>query len=215
MIYALSYINLKNSFHNNIRYYSENNLINKIIFIQPGKCQRVTYPQISSSKRNIFILQIFTESKFLINITTKYFTCNYEENTLCAFGGLVVYDNHNKSYTKISSVCESHQGFYKHRNIYSNSSVINIVMYSFKEYGSLHFRLQISTTQYKLTTKSTYLHAFNNGCGDRRNQKRCAKLWAQTRNVDMDFIPWPRQFIFVNNEECVITHLSQDITLYM
>ena len=112
-------------------------------------------------------------------------------------------------------MCESHQGFYKHRNIYSNSSVINIVMYSFKEYGSLHFRLQISTTQYKLTTKSTYLRAFNNGCGDRRNQKRCAKLWAQTRNVDMDFIPWPRQFIFVNNEECVITHLSQDITLYM
>ena len=68
MIYALSDINLKNPFHNNIRYYSENNLINKIIFIQLGKCQRVTYPQISSPKRNIFILQIF----YRIKIFNKY-----------------------------------------------------------------------------------------------------------------------------------------------
>ena len=89
------------------------------------------------------------------------------QKTPCVFyGGLVVYDNHNKSNTKTSSVCESHHGFYKHRNIYSNSSLIYIVMYSFDVYGSLQFSLQISTTQCKLTTKSRsiYLCAFNFLC---------------------------------------------------
>ena len=86
--------------------------------------------------------------KFKINITIENLDHNYGRNTMCNYGGFAVYNLINIKYRRyISTKCSAHTDIFRHQNIYSKTSAILLVAYSYREYGSMSLRVGFSTTK--------------------------------------------------------------------
>ena len=76
-----------------------------------------------------------------------------QNHSSCGFGGITLYDViENGTFQKISTVCHSNnQHEYKYRNMYSQKSVMLLVLYSYKRYSNFTFKLNVSVSECKTT----------------------------------------------------------------
>ena len=91
----------------------------KVFNIDSHKYSLINYPFTKSNPFVILNLRKTTESNSLLNITIKNYTNNYDDNTLCRYGGIIFYDIIRGRNFEAQSVCENYREFYKQRNIYS------------------------------------------------------------------------------------------------
>ena len=58
----------------------------------------------------------------------------------------------NRTFSKISTICNSNNNQeYRYRNIYTQKSMVLLVMYSYKKYANFNLTLSVITTQCKAT----------------------------------------------------------------
>ena len=93
--------------------------------------------------RLIYLNQFQTPRNVTANITIVNITHNFERNFHCQYGGVSFFENRKE---EISTECLSHYGAYSYRNIYPQSSQFIILLYSYLNYGKIHFSLEISFT---------------------------------------------------------------------
>ena len=185
MIYMLSNIPIVNSSYDILQYMPEENYITKGFIIDSHKYSLINYPFTKSTPLAIINLTKTTESNSLLNIAIKNFTNNYDDNSLCRYGGIIFYDMIRGRNIKAQSVCENYKEFYKHRNIYSHDSEMLLSMYSYDDYGELHAVLNISITDCRLTYKNRYIFTYNFYCTPkhfhfRRKRQFCNYLLIKT-----------------------------------
>ena len=122
IIYMLSNIPIVNASYDFLQYLTEENNITKVFNIDSHKYSLIDYPFTKSTPLVILNLRKTTESNSLLNITIKNVTNNYDDNSLCRYGGIIFYEIIRGRNFKAQSVCENYREFYKHRNIYSRGS---------------------------------------------------------------------------------------------
>lgn len=103
--------------------------------------------------RNVHLLKISVQPHSLINVTVVQIHHNYGyRNVNCTIGGLTAYDLGNHSLSEKSTVCFPHKDIYKYRNIYSQTSNMLLVTYSYREYGTFNLTVRLSTTMCTIYT---------------------------------------------------------------
>ena len=94
------------------------------------------------------ITKIVVPHNFKINITIENLDHNYSRNFMCNYGGFAVYNLIKMRYRKyIATKCFPHTDIFRHQHIYSKSSAILLVAYSYNEYGLMSLRVAFSTTK--------------------------------------------------------------------
>ena len=133
-----------------------------------------------------------------------------EKNTRCNYTGLVAF--HMESADKFRHKFSLCDGVFKHRNIYSETSAILLVIYSYREYGTLNVTVGFSTTSCKL--KIIDICTLYSLCAMSGLNKECIKF----RKESFDF-PNPRYSMVahnghfqvnVPNGECLVVQLLQE-----
>ena len=112
--------------------------------------QNISSFMYSNQKTNkkVDIIKILAINNGKLNVTIYNLSHNFKRNFMCSYGGFVVYDVKKMKYNQeISSKCYSHTDVFRHQNIYSNSSTILLVAYSYKEYGSMNLSVRVSITK--------------------------------------------------------------------
>ena len=106
------------------------------------------YPKgIFSKNTEVYVLKICASKWVKLNITINYLRINWLTfNENCFFHGLSIYNILNTIKEEISTTCWESFGTYRHRNIYTESNVIFLVLYSYKKQGSMNASIFISTT---------------------------------------------------------------------
>ena len=100
--------------------------------------------------------------KFKINITIENLDHNYSRNTMCNYGGFAVYNLINIKYRRyISTKCSPHTDIFRHQNIYSKTSAILLVAYSYREYGLMSLRVGFPTTKCSIVRVNCGLSRYN------------------------------------------------------
>ena len=90
-----------------------------------------------------------TQAHSFLNITIHQIKFKGENQYSCGFAGITSYDiTGNGTYKKISAICYNNE---KNRNVYTQSSIMLLVMYSYKKYSNFSLNLSVSTTQCKAT----------------------------------------------------------------
>ena len=97
--------------------------------------------------QNVYIMRIWISQNFILNITVKNVSHNYNRNYLYIYGGFVIFDRMDvKENSQSKTKCYQHTNIFRYQNIYSNSSSILLVAYSYREYGSMNLTIGFSTT---------------------------------------------------------------------
>ena len=137
-----------------ILYFARNVIFSKTLNLLPCTSLIQTYPSKECNAwKQVCLITVKTGEGYKINITMYNLTHNYERNSLCKIGGLTVYNILQKTDEEISTVCVSHTGVYKYRNIYSTTPTILIVIYVYIPHGKLNVTLGISTTKCKVVPR--------------------------------------------------------------
>ena len=106
------------------------------------------YYNTQKTNQNVDIITLLLPHHFKINITIQTLSRNYNKNILCSYAGFVVYDRMEaEGNSHISTKCSPYTDIFRHQNIYSNSSTILLLAYSYKEYGSMNLSVRFSTTK--------------------------------------------------------------------
>ena len=106
------------------------------------------YYNTMKKNQNVDIIKLLFPDYVKINITIQNLSHNYNKNILCSYAGFVVYDRmETEENNHISTKCTPHTDIFRHQNIYSNSSTILLLAYSYKEYGSMNLSVRLSTTK--------------------------------------------------------------------
>ncbi len=115
--------------HNNISILLTKDIPHKYLF-QSTKGSRVS------------IVHITAAHSFNVNVTVANVQNPDALNILCTYGGIRVYQPQLESISPIRTVCHP----IENRYIYSNSSEALLILYSFGEYCSVSFSIQVSFT---------------------------------------------------------------------
>ena len=100
------------------------------------------------TNKKVDIIKILAPNNMQLNVTIHNLFHNFKRNFLSSYGGFVVCDIKKMKYNqKISSKCYSHTDVFRHQSIYSKSSTILYVAYSYREYGSMNLSVRVSTTK--------------------------------------------------------------------
>ena len=100
------------------------------------------------TNRNVDIISVLVPHNLKINITIQNLSHDYNQNFLCTYGGFVIHESMEaKENSQISAKCTPHRDIFRFQNIYSNGSVILLVVYSYREYGSMNLSVVFSTTK--------------------------------------------------------------------
>ena len=97
------------------------------------------------SHRNICIILLETDPLLRFNVTIRSMSNSNQGDTLCSYAGLSMHDIINQNYIDISTTCKPSK-----RNIYSNTSRMLLVFYSFLRYGLFDVELEFSITMCKV-----------------------------------------------------------------
>ena len=90
------------------------------------------YYNTQKTNQNVDIIKVLFPHHLKINITIQNLSHNYNKNILCSYAGFVVYDRKEaEGNSHISTKCSSHTDIFRHQNIYSNSSTIRLLAYSY------------------------------------------------------------------------------------
>ena len=128
--------------HSSSKKKSENN-----IPISPFKnASHFTFPNNQyCSHKNVCIIPFQTNAGYRLNVSMRGIYSSDQGDILCSYAGLSMYDIINQSYIDIYTICKPSE-----RNIYSNTSKMLLVYYSFKKYSSFSVELGFSTTMCKV-----------------------------------------------------------------
>ena len=129
---------------NEIFKYSSSNLyLNKTLLISPFTNTSVfKFPNNNFCRhRNPCLIQFQTDEGYRFNVTMRSMLNSNQNDTLCTYAGLSMYDN-DQDWRELYKVCA-----HSERNIYSLASGIFLVLYSYREYVSFSVELEFSTTR--------------------------------------------------------------------
>ena len=123
--------------------------VNTIIFNNQTSISNFSYHYNNKQLNNkVDITKIMVPHNFKINLTIEMLDHYYSRNIMCNYCGFAVYNLINIRYKRyISTKCSPHTNIFRHQNIYSKSSAILLVAYSYREYGSISLRVGFSTTK--------------------------------------------------------------------
>ena len=97
----------------------------------------------------IQIIIFKTQVNSFLNITTHQIKYKGENNYSYGFAGITSYDiTGNETFKIISAICHSND---KNRNVYTQNSMMLLVMYSYKKYSNFGLTLSVTTSQCKAT----------------------------------------------------------------
>ena len=142
-------LNYKNdtSFPKELNYSSKMNLIsNKVVL------NKIETTYFSYSETNVYILHSIVKINGFINLTIVHLSYSGYNDPICTYAGLTAYYLITNAYVEISTECFSYDSFYRYRNMYSRSKDILIIIYSYKEYGSLNVYFGLTTTYCRTVT---------------------------------------------------------------
>ena len=124
----------------------------KEIYLQKNDSILVT-SEIELSDSEIRMIKMETEAELFYKITINELKYTGIKYSSCSYAGITLYDiNRNESFQKISTVCYSNEQEYKYRNIYSQNSLMLLVLYSYKSYSNISLNLSVSTSECKAKT---------------------------------------------------------------
>ena len=129
-----------------------NNVLSQ--FLKPSSKSTIYYPQEPSCYHfTICILQLNTSHGFFIKVETKSFIYQGYNSSECAFGGLAAYDYINGTHEELIHFCTTQDSSRQHRNVYSSSNTLILILYSYNYYLKLlKINLSASTTKCKKIT---------------------------------------------------------------
>ena len=149
----LMYIEMALNYKTQIIYFKPHTRkINKVISVRKNTAKTTSfnllYPEsICSKNLEVCILKIQTSEQTKINITITHLSIDQEDlNEGCLFHGLSVYDHLNTTKDELSTICIVSFSRYRHRNIYSKTNDLLLVLYSFKAEGSMNVNFLVSNT---------------------------------------------------------------------
>ena len=172
------------------------------------------------------LIILSTKNPYNVNISISYFLYKGRDNLHCFFAGLTSYVPNNNNLNIISQICFTNDRFYKHQNIYSNTSSILLIIYSYKEYGLLNITLAISSTTCKAISINICSLTFL--CKS-SSHALCTQFFLETKQLtnvkstidkelefDFHFMENkplnPSYFKFqINTTECVIMQINHDV----
>ena len=104
--------------------------------------------EIELSDSEIRMIKMETEAQLVFKITINQLKYTDIKYSSCGYAGITFYDiNRNGSFQKISTICYSNEQEYKYRNMYSQNSLMLLVMYSYKSYSNISLNLSVSTSE--------------------------------------------------------------------
>ena len=156
---------------------------------------------ISHELTNSKIWKIFSHANLKLTIKTIMYT-GYND-PICTFAGISVYSA-NKD-TEITNDCFSFYDYIIDKDIYSNSNMTLLVIYFYKEYGTLNITMQLSMTQCKSVTINTC--ALTYLC-QLPNNTMCRGHREQIKSLNLNYTQISRDFpISVNPGQCFILQM--------
>ena len=147
------------------------------------------------------VWKIFSHTNLKLTIKTIMYT-GYND-PICTFGGISVYTGNIDA--EITNDCFSFYNYIIDKDIYSNSNVTLLVLYSYKECGTLNITMQLSTTQCKPVTINTC--ALTHLC-KYPNTIMCKEHREQIKSLNLNYTQISTDFpISVNPEQCFILQM--------
>lgn len=135
---------LKDSFHHHVNYTSRKKFMHHTIRLKSNMA--MVFPDRKANYDPvIWVTKITTETGAKINLTVSSLMYTGSNQSSCNFAGLAAY--HALSGQELMCVCETQRGFYQIRPIYSGSSEMFVVMYSYKKYGVFNVTVRLSETK--------------------------------------------------------------------
>ncbi len=148
-------VGVQNAEKNVLSYDAVSNSDFKSLHIDQGVVQKYSH----TSKMHISTIALFhittvPSHQVCAKIISFSFT-NRNNYPKCSFSGLAAYNFHRNTLSEIKAECLQYSGFYRYRNIYSITSSLILVIYSYVEYGQLNLSYELSSTHCKSVTIST------------------------------------------------------------
>ena len=127
--------------------------MNKWVYVERNQSTLIT-SQRELTNAEIKIMKIETEMELFLNITIHQMKYTGSNHSSCGFAGITSYDIiKNGTFNKISNVCHSNNNQeYKYRNIYTQNSVVLLVLYSYKKYSNFSLVFLVSTSSCRAAT---------------------------------------------------------------
>ena len=124
----------------------------KDIYVEKNHMQLII-SEVELNNTEIAIMKIETQEHYFLNITIQHMEYEGKNHSSCGFAGVTSYDiTGNRTFSKISTICHSNNNQeYRYRNIYTQNSMILLVVYSYKKYSNFNLTLSVTTTQCKAT----------------------------------------------------------------
>ena len=124
----------------------------KYIYVEKNHIQLIT-SEMELNNSEIKIMKIKTEEHSFFNISVNHMEYKGKNHSLCGFAGVTACDiTGNGSFSKILTICHNNNNQeYRYRNIYTQNSVILLIIYSYKKYSNFNVTLSVNTTQCKVT----------------------------------------------------------------
>ena len=119
----------------------------------PTNNSKCLTPEMYLSLTDVSLIKIETEGKQFLKIAIHQMKYTGIKYSSCLYAGITSYDKKgNGTFQKISTICYSDEQEYRYRNIYTENSVMLLVLYSYKKYSNISFNLSVSATECKATT---------------------------------------------------------------
>ena len=175
---------------------------------------------------DVCLFKLSTNASYYVNVSISYFLYKGSDNLHCLYSGFTSYIPNYNNVSKMSEICFTNNKFYKHQNIYSSKSSLLLVIYSYKEYGSLHIKVVISSTVCKRI--SIYICSLTFLCKS-SSQTLCTQFHQETKVInnvkstideELEFDVYfmskkplnPSYFKFhINTSECIIMQINHDV----
>ena len=128
-----------------IKYYEQKIENFRRVYLTADKTLTISYP-VNTSVKHIIVK--VAPSHLSINLTIKNTIYTGIINSQCKYSGASAYDIVDGFENEISTECFQSSPVL-HRNMYSKKEILILVIYSFKEYGSIKGHIEVSTTKCK------------------------------------------------------------------
>ena len=127
--------------------------LNKMVYVERNQSVLIT-SEIELNNAEINIMNFETRKELFLNITIHQMNYKGSNHSLCGFAGITSYDiNTNGTFKKISTICHSNNNQEnQYRNIYTQNSVVLLVLYSYKKYSNFSLVFSVSTSHCRAAT---------------------------------------------------------------
>ena len=176
----------------------------KHISVHKNESILMSFPKQNCSINNTFCaLKIISNDQYQINMTVLNLVYQGTLNIMSRYAGLAAYDKDEKEMTVLSFV---HEG-YKYRSIYSNTSTIILVLYTYPEYGHLRMNFTLSVTK----CRSVSITACDNACMKHGFRHRLVDV---NQNSNLSFQCQDDDYLDANvgENQCFILQVNHNYT---